>query len=271
MCEIYSILSSVNCDTFDICQWRKNDQDELDGIIKREKRWEAIGRISGDQQWKQQRGESGIGIDKTLFTKHLSNDFQLVGTAYKNYNNNIILTEGYSSAGGMWKEITGNDVYLKFDVQNIEAQADGFAVVLQNEGNRVIGGNGSGKGYRNIKGGIVIEFSLFENNDSHDPNKYHVAILKQQKDRILTEDHINCVDCCLQPTCYWDGRIHTIEVIITSTSICCWIDGVITCFMENTEIMEPIMKQQKWIGITAGTGGLKNICIIRNVVVSSTQ
>ena len=266
VCETYSLISSVYCDSFDVCQWRKNDYDELEGIIKREKRWEAIGRISGDQAWKRERGESGIGINKQMFTKSLPINFSFVGESYYSSNfNGIVLTENYSSAGGIWKEIEGNDIYLKFDVQNIQAEADGFAVVLQNEGNNVIGSCGSGKGYRNIKGGIVIEFSLYSNYDIHDPNRYHVAILTQNQSGLLSDDHLNCVDCCLQPKCYWDGKNHCIEVIITSTSICCWIDGIVTCFMENAEVLDNIWKQKKWIGITAGTGGLKNICVVKNI------
>ena len=201
----------------ELCKLRKIDNDELEGIIKREKRWEAIGRISGDQRWKQERGGSGIGINRNLFQTEQKLNLKLVGKAYQK-GDSFILTESYSSAGGLWNEINGNDIHISFDVQNIEAQADGFAVVLQTEGNHVIGAAGAGKGFRNIRNGIVVEFSLFESHEAHDPNRFHVAILKPLKG-ILTENHISCVDCCLNPTCYWDGRIHHVDVIFTSTAI----------------------------------------------------
>ncbi|ELP94323.1 N-glycanase 1, putative, partial [Entamoeba invadens IP1] len=135
-----SLLAGLNiallyrADTTDVIKWEHTENDEFSGKKKIERKWEAIGRISGEQKWKEERGENKKMITPTDFKTKLVINSELYGEACQ-VDDTIRVTKGYDCSGGVFKCVTApyqehKNVLVHVVVTNKKADADGFAGVF---------------------------------------------------------------------------------------------------------------------------------------------
>jgi len=170
---------------------------------------EKIGRQSGSEEWRRQRGELGsTSHDQSSFVSELSpssmalirqlktpvfdlssldgpSQLVFLGCAQvaNNTPNHVILTPKQNDQlGGVFLNrkvgLKGGFVFdFSFAVK--EPGADGFAIVIHNSGSggRELGKGGAELGYGGLKNSVAIEFDTYENSDrTEDPNDNHISI-----------------------------------------------------------------------------------------------
>ena len=135
--------------------------------------------------------------------------------------------------------------------------ADGFTFMLQNDrqGDRALGINGDGVGYRGIEQSIAIEFDTFQG--ATDPNNNHLSVL-------LNGDTSNAVvnadvpfdlnsGQVLNTWIEYDGESDLLEVFLYDTTT---KPG--TAILSTTVDLTNVVGDRARIGFSAGTGGRVN-------------
>ena len=135
--------------------------------------------------------------------------------------------------------------------------ADGFTFMLQNDfmGDRALGINGSGVGYRGIKRSIGIDFDTYQN--TGDPNNNHLSVLLDGEiNNALVNANVP-FDLnggqILNTWIEYDGISDLLEIFLSDTTI-----KPETAILSTTIDLTDVVGDRARIGFSAQTGGKAN-------------
>ena len=205
-------------------------------------------------------------IEMRLLQKYKNlykSDTTLTGNSVQKVDG-IYLVEKPNDIGGLWCSLSRNKNFLfKTLIKTDATMSDGFAIVLQSENNKFIGTKAGGKGYDGIKHGIALEFSLFSRKELRDPLFQHIAVMVSGSEGLTGIHDDSCIHCVENPPCFWDTNVHEIKVFFNQSDIVLWFDSLY-CFKITHPIIETLIKQKSYIGITSSNNELHNSCIIKS-------
>lgn len=263
---------------------------------------ETIGRISGSEQWRRERGELGkteCSCDKKQsfdacassrsleelltigsFDKASCERLSIVGNAHLDASKkSLVITENLrSQCGAAWFELDADallksGVVAKFKYVITDPFADGFAFVLQANGKTALGTGGSQLGYGGIPCSVAVEFDNYLSKDScEDPNDNHVSI-NTRYERPNTAHHAASLAMCTEPAdSIADGKPHDVVIAFAGGMIDIWFDSKHIIHLHEWDMKRMLNgKQRCWIGFTGATGGLSQRLDILSFSLSSIK
>ncbi|KAL0138900.1 hypothetical protein V8B55DRAFT_1518902 [Mucor lusitanicus] len=239
---------------------------------------EMIGRQSGSLAWRKSRGETGdTAATASLMSKLELNDWkkQKLDTQYTLLGNATMQCDGRSfvpnipyvritsaipdQRGGVYckqsirldSSLKGIQVEFAFRITN--SSADGFAFLIQAQGEQALGGGGCELGYGGVRHSLAVEFDTYQSSDRcADPSANHISVHGRKP------PHSN--------SAHQDYSLGTLRSKIRLLS-----NGIIEIGLAeaqdaeyiqvlkitNHNFMEYLMpKETAWVGFTASTGGL---------------
>lgn len=248
---------------------------------------ENIGRISGSEEWKRERGELGdpkctcdkeqsfdawssahkleniLSIEK--FDEPSCNRLSIIGDAHPDQSKeSLVITENRKSqCGAAWFELDTasllkSGVVATFKYVITDPFADGFAFVLQASSSTALGDAGAQLGYGGIPYSVAVEFDNFISQDScKDPNDNHVSI-NTRYERPNTAHHAASLAICTEPAeSIADGKPHDAIISFKTDTIDVWFDSKHIIHLHGWDMKRLLNdKQRCWIGFTGATGGL---------------
>ncbi|KAG2388361.1 hypothetical protein C9374_000525 [Naegleria lovaniensis] len=251
---------------------------------------EKRGRISGSQEWREARGESGkqcepgascsvpqFAMDKSITeTLESFSHVQDIITSKRNsiiclgsskiVNDNIVLTEDKTDQVGMAvlnEEFALNEdvlISFKFLVRKASGTgADGFAFLLHSNPQNNLGMGGSGLGYEGIPNSIAIEFDTYQTVDrTRDPNSNHISIqTRYNQPNSANHDYSLCCPSHL-PITIGDGLPHTCKILIQNNKLTVILDDKYLFLKDFVIDFQRILGNggKFKIAFTGATGGL---------------
>jgi hypothetical protein len=188
------------------------------------------------------------------------NDLNLSGDARK-FETSLRLTPAISNqSGSAWYSnaqslACGFETSFRFQITNPTGNgADGFAFVIQNNDDRVLGEFGESMGYGGIENSIAIEFDVFQNPFDLDGN--HISV--QTNGIFANNSH---PDYSLGSTSkipdISDGNSHRIKIIYSPGSLEVYLDEDDTAALIVPVDISSILNLDNgkaWVGFTAATG-----------------
>eukprot|EP01106_Pelomyxa_sp_JSP_P006894 TRINITY_DN2122_c0_g1_i1.p1 TRINITY_DN2122_c0_g1~~TRINITY_DN2122_c0_g1_i1.p1 ORF type:complete len:250 (-),score=81.75 TRINITY_DN2122_c0_g1_i1:225-896(-) len=191
-----------------------------------------------------------------------------------------------TTRGAAWHQVplpahptTGLEFIFKFQIT--DPGADGFAFVVQSQGDNALGESGGGLGYQNIRNSIALEFDTYLNGDLEDPNANHISLHTCYKEPNSTS-HSFSLACNPNVTHLTDQAVHTVRVTYLTPHLVVWLDGSVVLRAE-VDIVKDVLSisgttappptpspsspppppppppQRCWAGFTAATGGLSQV------------
>jgi hypothetical protein len=141
--------------------------------------------------------------------------------------------------------------------------ADGFAVVIQNEGPEALGQYGRGIGYDGIKRSIAVEFDTYHNLPVNDPNGNHIGV--QSMGRLEnTSRHAPPANLAFTsdiPAMKADGTTYYAFVEYASNQLRVYFNDkpsfqrpVLVRDIDIDSLIELDDQGRAWVGITSATG-----------------
>ena len=157
--------------------------------------------------------------------------------------------------------------------------ADGFAFVIQNENNDIIGENAAGIGYNGIPKSLAIEFDCFNNNfntaqnneEINDPNGNHIAIMTNgiysnsnihnESNNLLT---INFHENFKSIDDNYFGKISYSNKILSLyfDNNCNFITPILSVYLDIDSLLQ-LNDNSCYIGFTASTGNAIQRCELK--------
>eukprot|EP01080_Neovahlkampfia_damariscottae_P001488 gene1488-12105_t len=269
----------------------KRNKQEEDDFLKNQiiNTDELEGRISGSKEWKESRGETGENVQKLIDISSLKLNHQEMFrfntfSSTKNLNfvgdssvekNVIQLTKNLNGqTGAIWfskKQSFKNSFEIVFQFRISNSGADGFALVLQNDNEKIIGKGGGHLGYEGIKNSIAVEFDTYENKDiNNDPNGNHVSIQTNFNDP-NSSNHKYSLGCLQNKIPKLNnGSIHTCKVEYKNESLNVFLNDLETTLI-SVKINLNDLFDSFWIGFTAATGGISQSHDLLSFIFSSDQ
>jgi peptide-N4-(N-acetyl-beta-glucosaminyl)asparagine amidase len=255
---------------------------------------ELIGRISGSEEWKESRGETGgscptpapLRTLKDLLHNHavFTKVKPILSTTSTSVTDKIIclghatkkiaasdqttehdfyrLTEDKGAqVGAIWYNqqlpVTSFISKFKFCMTKSGVGADGMAFVIQNHGLDAIGSDGGGKGYDGIPKSIAIEMDTYKSTGEHDDN--HIAIHTRKLEKNSSDMSSAIAFTRGIHTKMSDASPHTIQVLYDHTQ------KELHVVIDNNLVLEKVswdmsvLGSHVWMGFTAGTGGFHQV------------
>lgn len=142
--------------------------------------------------------------------------------------------------------------------------ADGFAFVIQNSGDSVIGLDGGNIGYGGILNSLAIEFDTYDNG-SIDPNNNHISI---QSRGVLANSPSQTYSLGWSSTVpsFIDGSVHIAKITYASDTFRVYLDDLTTAAITSRVNLDSLLSLNAayaWVGFTAATGnGYENHFIL---------
>lgn len=149
----------------------------------------------------------------------------------------------------------GFSTLFQFQIDSVGTDgADGFAFVIQNEGDNVVGFSGNALGYAGIPNSLAVEFDIHTN--SWDPNGNHISV---QSRGLLpnSSDSVWSLGLNTGIPNLEDGRVHTVRID--------YVPGTLTVYLDD--LAHPIIAApidlaaslnldngRAWVGFGAGSG-----------------
>ncbi|KAN0028695.1 hypothetical protein ACTFIV_010544 [Dictyostelium citrinum] len=172
----------------------------------------------------------------------------------------VLTDEAINKVGSVFSVIKlslETNLLIKFEFQvSRAAGADGFAFVIQSNGNDTIGSNGGGIGYSSIPkkdGAVAIEFDTHKN-DEGDPNDNHISIQTCSENRELSTHHKYSLASANPSFSMKDGLPHKVEIQFNqkNTTLSVTVNSV--KLINDTHVPDLVGLKQAFIGFTAATG-----------------
>ncbi|EFA85896.1 hypothetical protein PPL_01128 [Heterostelium album PN500] len=264
------------------------EKKELENSQNRSVSNDLLPRQSGSDDWKSQRGETGLGLTNSSKRLHVQKSVErasppTISTVLYNYelltrsklnlignckilSDRIELTPRQNDqVGAFWvkdklKVTDGFVVRIKFI--NEMGGADGMAFVLHNHSADVIGKRGSGLGYDGIENSLAVEFDSYSSVDScADPNGNHISIhCNGERKNSSHHQHSLAHAMPVDNVPINDGRIHHAAITYNANSktMSVWYDSfnILTDVSVDLDTLLDLPNGEAWIGMTASTGGL---------------
>ncbi|MFA4937343.1 MAG: alpha/beta hydrolase [Patescibacteria group bacterium] len=132
-------------------------------------------------------------------------------------------------------------------------RADGFAFVIQNSGDSVIGLNGGGIGYSGIVNSVAIEFDTYKNSD---PNNNHISI---QSRGTLANSHLHTYSLGYITSIpnLANGSIYQVKISYAADTIKVYFSDFNSPVLSvpiNLGSLLSLDSGKAWVGFTASTG-----------------
>ncbi|EFC46984.1 peptide N-glycanase [Naegleria gruberi] len=250
---------------------------------------EQRGRISGSEEWKKSRGETGktscdddscpvpqykleqsVVDSLKLYTNKIevnkkTNSLSCLGNCRVLNDNSIIITENKTSQCGSIvfnDQLDVRDMVIEFSFQLTKngTGADGFALIMHSNDNAAqMGAPGSGMGYEGIPNSIAIEFDTYQTFDrTRDPDSNHISI-QTRYDKPNSAHHDYSLKCTTSlPITLSDGKIHNCQLLIQGGKLSIILEKEYLILKDVSVDFERVFgKGKKFrIGLTASTGGL---------------
>lgn len=165
---------------------------------------------------------------------------------------------GEGTAGTAWsldpvRIADGFRTEFTFVIRN--GSADGFAFVIQNESDSVVGGGGSGIGYDGIRPGLAVEFDTFSFPDEF--AQPHVSVHLSGNDPLSSGDETSIAHAVLTGSIA-DGEPHTVVIEYAFGELSVRLDGVpvlvTSVSLSALDEFDPPLTQCAWVGFAAGSG-----------------
>ncbi len=155
--------------------------------------------------------------------------------------------------------------------------ADGMAVVFQTQGKQVLGGAGSGIGYRDLSPSLDIEFDTNFNPDKGDLAEDHTALaINGVTDHWLNTTVAPPVPISTTQKTVKDGRDHYVKVSWNATIHTLLVEvDCVTRINQTIDLVNGIFtgKPEVYWGFTSATGSANNahkVCILSEQIQSDT-
>jgi MYXO-CTERM domain-containing protein len=217
---------------------------------------------------------AGVAQADFSYNTNFSNetpDLQFVGAASTSLGSARLtqssLVEPQASA--MWRT-SSESVGLGFDTtftyrlsnplgnpdRSSQIGGDGFAFVIQGQGNGALGGAGGYIGYEGITNSLAIEFDTFQNNSFGDINSNHVAIMSRGVNANSANHFLAERAAILVPGDMNDGLTGTARVRYEAGVLNVFLNGSETPSMSAAIDLSSelgLINNQAFIGFTGGT------------------
>ncbi|GAN08795.1 peptide-N(4)-(N-acetyl-beta-glucosaminyl) asparagine amidase [Mucor ambiguus] len=258
---------------------------------------EMIGRQSGSLAWRTSRGETGeTATTENLMSKLELNDWkkQKLDIQYTLLGNAAMQCDGRSfvpnvpyiritsampdQRGGVYckqlvqldNNLKGIEVEFAFRITNGSGQeavngADGFAFLIQAQGEHALGGGGCELGYGGVRHSLAVEFDTYQSSDRcADPSANHISIhgRKPPHSNSAHQDyslgHTSRIPP-LQCGKWIKSKIRLLSNGIIEIGLAEVGDKeyIQVLKVSNQNFMDYLMpKESAWVGFTASTGGL---------------
>ncbi|KAK4515938.1 uncharacterized protein ATC70_010898 [Mucor velutinosus] len=258
---------------------------------------EMVGRQSGSLAWRTSRGETGeTATTENLMSKLELNDckklkidaqYTLLGSASmqcdgRSFVPNVpyirITSATPDQRGGVYckqsiqldSNLKGIEVEFAFRITNSSGQeavngADGFAFLIQAQGEHALGGGGCELGYGGIRNSLAVEFDTYQSSDRcADPSANHISVhgrkppytnSAHQDYSLGHTSHIPPLQCGK----WIKSKIRLLSNGIIEVGLAEVGDKeyIQVLKITNQDFMDYLMpKERAWIGFTASTGGL---------------
>lgn len=251
---------------------------------------ELQGRISGSQEWREQRGEIGT---KSANNQAAKSSFEPLKLQAQSLEQNMtpvftfqnfaqspdIATVGHASikegavqltanstdqVGAVWHQtpVVLSSIFctvFQFRITAAGQPADGFSLCFQRESAQVIGSGGGNLGFTGLKNAFAIEFDIYQGVDKfQDPDANHVAAFASTTNYpIINSHHSNAIACTSNMAVRLaDGKTHTVKVLGIDKQLFVFIDDMKTPVLsfERPTILQS--GEAFFVGFTGSTGGL---------------
>tara|TARA_B100000941_G_C28502662_1_gene555314 strand:- start:1244 stop:2755 length:1512 start_codon:yes stop_codon:yes gene_type:complete len=186
----------------------------------------------------------------------------LQGSSMQSIDDTLVLTWGDRQGASAWqneKQPVANGFETMFEfciTDQHNGGADGFALVIQNDSNTVLGAGSYRLGYgHDIYNSLAIEFDTWLDTSVSDPNDNHVSI--HTRGALLNSPDESCSIASATPSVNLsDGQVHLVDVLYEDGTLYVFIDDMNTPVIEVDYDLENLGLDagKAWIGFTAGTG-----------------
>lgn len=175
------------------------------GALNNADYWNWIGCIDDMKFFKTCMNQDEIvqEYDRTCLNNYYLRSNLTLNCSANTFNNGFILTDkAKNSVGSAWLKdklnISGgfsSEFVFNIDGTNGLPTGEGFAFVIQNKSDTVIGTNSAGLGYSGMKNTFAIEFDIDSNSTTNDPNASHIAALASKAVITSTHNSPNQIAC----------------------------------------------------------------------------
>ncbi|MBX3358716.1 MAG: hypothetical protein KF745_09830 [Phycisphaeraceae bacterium] len=207
----------------------------------------------------------------------------MLGSSLRSGNSLIVAPAQTRVAGAAWytgakQNVAGGfDMTVSFRINDVLGTgADGFAFVIQNSGENVLGGTGGAMGYgsniyfdgptpRGIQNSLAVEFDMWNNQnpagDWADLDSNHVSI---QSRGLLANNPSQDYSLGAAPvlTSMSDGAVHTARVLYVPGTMRVYVDNLTTPLVTSNIDLGSLLSLDAgtaWVGLTAATGGATDV------------
>jgi hypothetical protein len=158
---------------------------------------------------------------------------------------------------------------------NTTPGADGLVLVIQNQSQSAVGGQGVGIGYQGMTSSLAVEFDTWLNPGGADPSSNHVSVHTNGTGPNHADESYS-IGAANIPDDLYDGRVHEVVIRYVPGTLTVSLDGVtlVTANVTLTDIGGASILDangQAWIGFTSATGSAYGIHDVMSWYVHTTR
>lgn len=185
---------------------------------------------------------------------------QLNGTASFSSGRLRVCPTVPSAEGSAWYT-TPQDVASPWTTEftfEMTGGADGMAFVIQGESTSALGGNGGSLGYDGIPNSVAIEFDVYQNVGSGDPDANHVAI-HTNGTAVNTSDASSLLAYGRTAPTLGNATVHTARIEYFPGLLRVFVNDMTYPVVQTKLDLNALLNLSggdAWVGFTAATGGV---------------